>query len=144
MTNDNKLHSTDKNVAPKPPTPPKPLTGQDSSTPVTTSNTKPVTKSTSAKSETANLTASTAAKNTESSKNKPPTDQQQNEQNSTDRVRIRLIPVWLRVLLVLCLLIIVVVVGLIFGYSVLGDGNTSDALKWDTWQHIIDIIRGVE
>lgn len=60
------------------------------------------------------------------------------------RVRLRLIPIWLRVLLVICLLVGVSVIGLVVGYSGLGDGDAADALKWKTWQHIIDIIRGVE
>lgn len=60
------------------------------------------------------------------------------------RVRLRLIPIWLRVLLVLCLLVVVSIIGLIFGYSGLGEGEASDALKRETWEHIIDIIRGVE
>ena len=69
---------------------------------------------------------------------------QQEEQKSGSRVRVRILPIWLRIVIVLLLLVIVIVIGVIFGYSVLGDGDASDALKWETWQHIIDIIRGVE
>ena len=59
-------------------------------------------------------------------------------------VRIRLLPIWLRIILVLLLFIIVIAIGLVFGYSVIGEGQSSDALKWSTWKHILDIMNGVE
>ena len=59
-------------------------------------------------------------------------------------VRIRLLPIWLRIILVLLLFIIVAAIGLVFGYSVIGEGESSDALKWSTWKHILDIMNGVE
>lgn len=68
----------------------------------------------------------------------------EHEVTSPKLVRLRLIPIWLRIILVICLLVVATVLGLIFGYSVLGDGDTFDALKWSTWQHMLDIIQGVE
>ena len=62
----------------------------------------------------------------------------------TKWVQIRLIPIWLRVLIILALLFIAVVAGLIVGYSILGDGDSSEVLEWSTWQHLIDIIKGKE
>ena len=59
-------------------------------------------------------------------------------------VQIRLLPIWLRVILVLLLFVIVAVIGIVFGYSVIGEGEASDALKWSTWKHILDIMNGVE
>lgn len=117
MTNDNKQHSTANDAAPKAPT-----------------NTKPPTE----------IASPSTAKEEKQQKKKRANEAQQNEVSPKGRVRIRLLPVWLRVILVLCLLVLVTVVGLVFGYSVLGDGNAADALKWDTWQHILDIMRGVE
>ncbi|MER1998527.1 MAG: DNA-directed RNA polymerase subunit beta [Lysinibacillus sp.] len=128
MTNDNKLQSTVKKVASKIMSLPKKLTEKFKSIAGS------ITKSDS---------ATTAAKYTEHSNIEHSTEQK-SEPNLSDRVRIRLIPVWLRVILVLCLLIMVIVFGLMFGYAVLGDGNASDVLKWSTWQHIIDIMKGVE
>lgn len=72
-----------------------------------------------------------------------PLKAEDNEQ-APKRVRIRILPIWLRLIIVGVLLLLSVVFGLMFGYSVLGDGKAIDALKWDTWQHIIDIMRGVE
>lgn len=59
-------------------------------------------------------------------------------------IRIRLVPIWLRVVLILLLWLIIIVIGLVFGYSVIGEGDASDALKWSTWEHILDIMNGVE
>jgi hypothetical protein len=59
-------------------------------------------------------------------------------------VQIRLVPIWLRVLIILVLLFIAVVAGLTVGYSILGDGESSEVLQWSTWQHLIDIIKGKE
>ncbi|WPK12499.1 DNA-directed RNA polymerase subunit beta [Lysinibacillus louembei] len=59
-------------------------------------------------------------------------------------VQIRLIPIWLRIVLVLALLLCAAAGGVMFGYGFLGSGEPSDALKWSTWQHIFDIIEGKE
>ena len=57
-------------------------------------------------------------------------------------VQIRLIPIWLRIIIVIILLGVAAAVGLTVGYGVIGDGSTSDALKWETYQHIFDILNG--
>ncbi|CAM3134401.1 DNA-directed RNA polymerase subunit beta [Filibacter tadaridae] len=59
-------------------------------------------------------------------------------------VQIRLLPIWLRVVLVLLLLAATVTLGLTIGYGTIGDGNSADVLKKETWTHIIDIISGKE
>lgn len=59
-------------------------------------------------------------------------------------VQIRMIPIWLRIILVALLLAAVVVIGLRVGYGVIGDGNPGDVLKKETWLHIVDIIKGKE
>ena len=66
------------------------------------------------------------------------------DSKETKWVQIRLIPIWLRVLIIFILLLIAVVAGLTIGYSVLGDGDSSEVLEWSTWQHLIDIIKGKE
>ena len=33
-------------------------------------------------------------------------------------------------------------IGLTVGYSYIGDGQAEDALKWSTWQHLLDIMNG--
>jgi hypothetical protein len=57
------------------------------------------------------------------------------------RYRVRLIPVWLRLVIVVVLIVISTVTGAMIGYGVIGDGKPLDALKPSTWQHIIDIVK---
>lgn len=56
--------------------------------------------------------------------------------------RFRLIPIWLRIVIVLLLWILAIIIGLMIGFGVLGDGKATDVLKWDTWQHILNIMNG--
>jgi hypothetical protein len=62
--------------------------------------------------------------------------------DSRSWVRIRLFPIWLRIIIVLAIIIVAMVLGVMVGYGVIGDGQPADALKWRTWQHIIDIMSG--
>ncbi|RHW39988.1 DNA-directed RNA polymerase subunit beta [Lysinibacillus yapensis] len=56
----------------------------------------------------------------------------------------RLIPIWMRILLVVLLFVIAGAAGLMIGYGVIGSGQPLNALKWETWQHMLDIINGKE
>ncbi|KYD07047.1 hypothetical protein B4102_1992 [Heyndrickxia sporothermodurans] len=56
------------------------------------------------------------------------------------KVRVRLIPIWLRVIIVIFTLFISLILGVIIGYGVIGDGKPMDALKKSTWSHIIDLV----
>lgn len=67
---------------------------------------------------------------------------QQRTQKPTRWVQIRLFPIWLRILLVLVLIVAAVAAGLTVGFSIIGGGDASDALKWETYQHIINIMNG--
>lgn len=51
------------------------------------------------------------------------------------------IPFWIIILIILGLLLLSLIIGLIFGYGVVGDGNKTDALKPSTWTHILDFLR---
>ncbi|MBD8069457.1 DNA-directed RNA polymerase subunit beta [Bacillus sp. PS06] len=55
-------------------------------------------------------------------------------------VRLRLIPIWLRLLIIIGLIVLSAVVGVIVGYSVIGNGEPTEALDKSTWQHIIDLV----
>lgn len=57
-------------------------------------------------------------------------------------VQIRMFPIWLRILLVILFFAGAAMTGLMVGYGVLGDGEPKDALKWNTYQHMIDIKDG--
>lgn len=56
------------------------------------------------------------------------------------KIKIRLLPIWVKILLVVILMVISIVSGVIVGYGVIGDGSPKDALKESTWTHIIDIV----
>lgn len=66
--------------------------------------------------------------------------QQEETQERSHRVHIRFIPTWLRLLIVLILVIVSAIIGVIVGYSVIGTGDPGDALRKETWQHILDIV----
>ncbi|MFS0575863.1 DNA-directed RNA polymerase subunit beta [Sporosarcina sp. 179-K 3D1 HS] len=68
------------------------------------------------------------------------------EQASETRkwVQIRILPIWLRIILVLLLLAGAAILGAMIGYGYLGDGQPSDVLKKETWTHIFDIMNGKE
>ena len=59
-------------------------------------------------------------------------------------VQIRMLPIYVRVLIVLVIFALAIVVGTYIGYSILGDGAASDIFKKETWTHIIDIMNGTE
>ncbi|MBA2874506.1 DNA-directed RNA polymerase subunit beta [Thermaerobacillus caldiproteolyticus] len=54
--------------------------------------------------------------------------------------RTRLIPIWLRLVIVVFLMIISTVLGAMIGYGVIGDGKPFDVFKPSTWQRIVDIV----
>ncbi|GGA21141.1 DNA-directed RNA polymerase subunit beta [Psychrobacillus lasiicapitis] len=64
------------------------------------------------------------------------------EPKKTYWVQIRMFPIWLRILLCIILFAGAAATGLMVGYGVLGDGKPTDALKWETYQHILDIKDG--
>ena len=64
--------------------------------------------------------------------------------NKQKQEKIRLVPIWLRLVIVFILISLSLAAGLVFGYGVIGEGSPADALKPSTWTHILDIINGVQ
>ncbi|MFJ7745037.1 DNA-directed RNA polymerase subunit beta [Peribacillus sp. NPDC097295] len=56
------------------------------------------------------------------------------------RIRVRFLPIWLRLLIIMGLIIIALIAGSLIGYSVIGGGQATDVFKKSTWTHIIDIV----
>ncbi|QKS72739.1 DNA-directed RNA polymerase subunit beta [Paenalkalicoccus suaedae] len=55
--------------------------------------------------------------------------------------RFRIIPIWIRIILVIAALLGSLVVGAMVGYGIVGEGdNPTDVLNPETWYHIYDII----
>lgn len=62
------------------------------------------------------------------------------EAANNKKIRVRLIPIWLRLIIIIVLSCLSLIIGAIFGYSVLGDGKAGDVFKKSTWTYIIDLI----
>lgn len=56
------------------------------------------------------------------------------------RGRIRMFPIWLRLLLLIVSTGIALILGAMVGYGIVGDGQPLDVLDPSTWQHIVDIV----
>ncbi|WAA12152.1 DNA-directed RNA polymerase subunit beta [Fervidibacillus halotolerans] len=65
---------------------------------------------------------------------------EESEQKKPKKMRIRLIPIWLRIIIVLVLLIVFFFIGAMIGYGIIGDGKPLDVFKTSTWTHIFDIV----
>lgn len=57
-----------------------------------------------------------------------------------ERIRIRLLPIWLRLVIVCVLIAVCILAGAIVGYSVVGGGKVSEVFKKSTWTHIVDLV----
>ncbi|WHY56603.1 DNA-directed RNA polymerase subunit beta [Peribacillus simplex] len=62
------------------------------------------------------------------------------EAKPNPRIKVRLLPIWLRLLIVIGLIFIAVLSGALLGYSVIGGGPAMDVFQKSTWTHIIDIV----
>ena len=62
------------------------------------------------------------------------------EGGKNKRIRIRLIPIWLRLLILVVLIFVSLVAGAAVGYGMLGDGKVADIFKSSTWSHIRDLV----
>lgn len=56
------------------------------------------------------------------------------------RIRVRLIPVWLRVIIVAVVMVLALLLGAIIGYSALGNGKPGEVFHKSTWTHIVDLV----
>jgi hypothetical protein len=56
------------------------------------------------------------------------------------KVRLRMFPIWLRLVLLIVFSFIFLAAGAAVGYGVLGKGKATDVLKASTWTHISDLV----
>lgn len=66
---------------------------------------------------------------------------QKEEKKANKRPIRRIFPIWLRLIVIPILCIVALLLGMMVGYGVIGDGSPFDALHKETWQHIIDIVK---
>ncbi|MCM3718343.1 DNA-directed RNA polymerase subunit beta [Fictibacillus phosphorivorans] len=52
----------------------------------------------------------------------------------------RSFPIWLRLLLLICAIVVCFAVGTMVGYGVIGDGEPMRVFDKETWTHIIDLV----
>lgn len=71
----------------------------------------------------------------------PASEKKTRSKKSTQKSKSRKVPIWLRILVLITAAVIAILAGLIVGYGVIGDGSPLDALRIDTWKHIIDIVK---
>jgi hypothetical protein len=57
-----------------------------------------------------------------------------------NRVRVHLIPIWLRLVLLVVLIFIFMGAGAAVGYGMIGNGKAIDVFKMSTWTHISDLV----
>lgn len=79
-------------------------------------------------------------KSTDKATRKEQKKKQKQEKRMNKKPRRRIFPIWARLIVVIVLCATALGVGLMIGYGVIGDGTPRDALEWETWQHIIDIV----
>lgn len=66
---------------------------------------------------------------------------QKEEKKANKRSLRRIFPIWLRLIVIPLLCIVALLLGVMVGYGVIGEGSPFDALHKETWQHIIDIVK---
>jgi hypothetical protein len=63
------------------------------------------------------------------------------DRKKVKKPRIRLVPIWLRLFIILILLAGCLAAGAAVGYGIIGEGEVTDIFNKETWQHIIDIVK---
>ncbi|MEL3959071.1 DNA-directed RNA polymerase subunit beta [Caldifermentibacillus hisashii] len=79
-------------------------------------------------------------KNRISGKKTKKDNEEEKAEKKEKRLRTRLIPIWLRLIIVLFLILLLFFIGAMIGYGVIGDGKPTDVFKKSTWTHILEIV----
>ncbi|PYZ96296.1 hydroxymyristoyl-ACP dehydratase [Alteribacter lacisalsi] len=66
--------------------------------------------------------------------------QNQEKKPKSKRGRVRLIPIWFRLILVVFLVGLSILLGAMVGYGIVGDGHPMDVFQRDTWNQIYELI----
>ncbi|MEI5909118.1 DNA-directed RNA polymerase subunit beta [Bacillus spongiae] len=69
-------------------------------------------------------------------------DQKKQKGKEKRTIRIRIIPIWARIILFVLLISGSLAAGLMVGYGFIGDGKPKDVFQKSTWTHIGDIVTG--
>lgn len=63
------------------------------------------------------------------------------KQDKKEKAHKKRIPWWAMILLWIIIGCIALILGAVAGYGFLGDGEPLDALKYETWKHVIDLVK---
>ncbi|MBM6616713.1 DNA-directed RNA polymerase subunit beta [Bacillus suaedaesalsae] len=66
---------------------------------------------------------------------------EQREEVRDVKIRIRLFPIWLRLIIIVLAVAVSLFAGVAIGYGVIGSGEVKDAFKESTWTHVIDLVK---
>ncbi|HEU5138766.1 MAG TPA: DNA-directed RNA polymerase subunit beta [Bacillales bacterium] len=67
-------------------------------------------------------------------------EQKKEKRRGKHKYRIRLIPIWLRLLIVVILLAASLAAGTMVGYGVVGKGDPMDVFDKQTWMHVYNVV----
>lgn len=70
-------------------------------------------------------------------------DKKTREDDTVDeskRIRVRLFPIWMRILIIALLFFLLLMIGAVIGYSVIGEGSFSEVFQKSTWTNIFDLV----
>lgn len=68
-------------------------------------------------------------------------EKQQKQPKQQKRIKVRLLPIWFRLIIVAVLIVFMVIIGAMIGYGAIGGGHVIDVFKISTWTHIGDIVK---
>ncbi|MDC3416713.1 DNA-directed RNA polymerase subunit beta [Aquibacillus salsiterrae] len=68
--------------------------------------------------------------------------QQKAEEKLANKPVRRIVPIWLRLIVVFVLCYVALMIGMMVGYGGLGGKEPTEALEFSTWKHIIDLVVG--
>lgn len=60
--------------------------------------------------------------------------------NENKRIRVRLFPIWMRIVIIAVLFFLLVIIGAVIGYSVIGEGSFTEVFRKSTWTNIFDLV----
>ena len=84
-------------------------------------------------------------KQTQAKKQKRITRHEEKKRKRTKWPIRRIFPIWLRLIIVFLLAVFALILGMVVGYTILGDGTDAlEVLTFDFWKRVLDMINGVE
>jgi len=84
------------------------------------------------------MQANTAEKQPQRAGAKP--NRKQHKEGKRSARKERSVSVWLLLVVFGSFCLMAIILGAVIGYGLIGDGAPLDALRYDTWRHIFDLV----